>query len=157
MKNMASWLITIFIVMFWVFRLVVSFIATIGIETAFAPADANMEIIILFISFFSILLIAKRKLIGGIIYLLTYGYYFGLDALKGITSAIDGTSSLDAYTNTFMSLIAIFLAVSIVIDLIVNKDRSEGTDNKDTHWFYKNSKYDRKLDERADKNQYKIN
>ena len=157
MKNMASWLITIFIVMFWIFRFIVSFVASMGFETAFAPTDANMEIIILFITFISIMLIVKRKLIGGIIYIVTYGYYFGMTAYQGILSAINGQGTLDDYSNTFFAIIALILAISIVMDLLINKDRSEGVDNKDTHWFYKNKKYDRKLDDRADKNQYRIN
>ena len=34
---------------------------------------------LLFISLISIVLIAKRKMLGCVIYLLTYGVYFGID------------------------------------------------------------------------------
>ena len=157
MKNVASWLVTIFIVVFWIFRLVIAYLYSIGIEFAVKPLDMNTEILVLFISFFSILLFIARKKVGGILYFISYVYYFGMDAYNGVMNAINqNDSSTVSYTSTLVSCVAIILATSALMDVFLNKDRHEGKDNKDTHWFYKNKKYERKLDERADKNQYRI-
>lgn len=156
MKNVASWLVTIFIVVFWIFRLVIAYLYSIGIEFAVKPLDMNTEILVLFISFFSILLFIARKKVGGILYFISYAYYFGIDAYNGIMSAIKHVSSMENYTSTLVSCVAIILAISALMDVFFNKDRHEGKDNKDTHWFYKDKKYERKLDKRADKNQYRI-
>ena len=156
MKNVASWLITIFIIAFWIFRLVLAYLYSIGIEIVAKPLDLTTEILVLFISFFGILLFISRKKVGGILYFISYVYYFGMDAYKGITSSIDGGGSIDSYTSTLISCLAIILAVCTLFDVLFNSDRHEGKDNKDTYWFYKNKKYERKLDERADKNQYRI-
>ena len=63
MKKMSSWLLTIFIIMFWVFRLIVAFTYNMGINFAIKPLDFNIEMILLFVTFFAILLIVKRKLL----------------------------------------------------------------------------------------------
>ena len=42
------------------------------------------------------------------------------------------------------------------MDIFLNKDRKGSTRDKKTDWFYTNKDYDRKLDDRADKNQYKF-
>lgn len=156
MKNVVSWLVTIFIVVFWIFRLVISYLYAMGEEVVFKPLDINTEILVLFISFFSILLIIARKKLGGILYFISYVYYFGIDAYNGIMNAINQSGSMESYASTLVSFVAIILAISALMDVFFNNDRHEGKDNKDTHWFYKNKKYERKLDERADKNQYRI-
>ena len=159
MKNMASWLITVFIVTFWIFRLVVAFLASMDIDTGFNPTDMMSEITVLFVSFFSILLIIKRHIIGAILYATAYGFYFGASAFKGIMDIISANGVVSMYiqggVGMLVSLVAIFLAIAVLVDLLFNKDRAEEKDNKETHWFYKNKKYERKLDERADKNQYR--
>lgn len=157
MKNLFSWLVSIFIVMFWIFRVIITYISAMGYEYAVKPFDLNTEVILLFITFIAILLMFRRKLIGGIIYFIAYLYYFGGDALNGIKSIIASGGNTDLYLSTLSSLIAVILACCILYDLIFNRDRNELKDDKNTYWFYKNKKYDRKLDERADKNQYKIN
>ena len=39
-------LLLIFMVMFWIFRLVVAFTASIGVDIGFAPMNLNLEIIL---------------------------------------------------------------------------------------------------------------
>ena len=157
MKNLFSWLVSIFIVMFWIFRVIITYMFAMGFEYAIKPFDLNTEVILLFITFIAILLIFRRKLIGGIIYFVAYLYYFGGYAFNSIKSIIDSGGNTDIYLSTLSSVIAVILACCILYDLIFNRDRNELKDDKNTYWFYKNKKYDRKLDERADKNQYKIN
>jgi len=44
----------------------------------------------------------------------------------------------------------------VLFDLLFDKNRKEHPVDKKTDWFYKNENFDRKLDERADKNHYKF-
>ena len=155
MKKMSSWLLTIFIIMFWVFRIIVAFTYNMGIDFAIKPLDFNIEMILLFVNFFAILLIVGRKLLGGIIYVISNVYYFGSYVLSFV-SATSPEMDINAVINILVSGVALVLSIGISLDLALNQDRHEGKDDKNTHWFYKNEKYDRKLDERADKNQYRL-
>ena len=55
----------------------------------------------------------------------------------------------------FVCVLAIFIAFLNSIDLVFFKHR-KSVNKKKTEWFYKNKDYDRNLDERADKNNYRI-
>ena len=155
MKKMSSWLITIFIIMFWVLRIIVAFAYNMSWDFPIKPINFDIEMILLFVTFFAILLILGRKLLGGIIYGVTNIYYFGAFVYQFLETP-DRTMEMNDAMNIFVSLIALGLAVGILLDLGLNKDRHEGKDDKNTYWFYKNKDYDRKLDERADKNQYRL-
>ena len=155
MKKVSSWLLTIFIGMFWEFRLIVAFTYNMAIDFPIKPLNFNIEMVLLFITFFAILLIVKRKLLGGIIYVIANVYYFGSYAYNFVSTP-GATMDMDTIANLGVAGIALILSVGILIDLSLNKDRHEGKDDKNTYWFYKNEKFDRKLDERADKNQYKL-
>lgn len=155
MKKMSSWLLTIFIIMFWVFRVIVAFTYNMGINFHIKPIDFNIEMILLFVTFFAILLILGRKLLGGIVYVIANIYYFGSYAYSFI-SAPSTDMDMNVVMNIFIAAVALVLSIGILLDLALNQDRHEGKDDKNTHWFYKNEKFDRKLDERADKNQYRL-
>ena len=49
----------------------------------------------------------------------------------------------------------LILAFCVFFDLLVTKIRKRDPKDKKTDWFFKNEQYDRKYDERADKNQYR--
>lgn len=154
MKKLSSWILTIFILMFWVFRLIVAFMFNMAIDFPIKPLDFNVEMILLFVTFFAILLILRRKLLGGIIYVIANVYYFGTYMYNFASASTP--INMDNSVNLFVAGIALILSIAILIDLALNQDRHEGKDNKDTYWFYKDKKYDRKLDDRADKNQYRL-
>ena len=61
MKNLFSWLVSIFIVMFWIFRVIITYMFAMGFEYAIKPFDLNTEVILLFITFIAILLIFRRN------------------------------------------------------------------------------------------------
>lgn len=156
MKNLSSWLIAIFIIMFWAFRVVVAVTATMGMDFMAMPIDINVEVILLFVVLICIPFIFKRKLIGAIVYLGAYGWYFGKVLLANVIQMINGeTLGLSTYTQMFICLIAIALPIVAIFDIIIDKNRTKNPINKKTDWFYKNKEYDRKLDERADKNNYR--
>ena len=69
MRSIGSYLLLMFMVMFWVFRIVVAVCATLGFDIGFLPLNTNIEIILLFVTFICVILVGKRKLLGGILYL----------------------------------------------------------------------------------------
>lgn len=158
MKNFSTWMLVIFMIMFWVFRIIVAVSAQMNLDFGIVPLNEQMEIILLFVTLACIVLVAKRKMIGALIYVLGYGMYFGVDLMNNVTKMLEqGESPLDitVYTGTFVSLLAMILAVAVLIDMLADKARKANPKDKKTDWFYKNEDYDRKLDERADKNNYR--
>ena len=53
------------------------------------------------------------------------------------------------------SFLAIIIALAVLIDLLLDKNRKNNPKDKKTDWFYNNEEFDRKVDERADKNNYR--
>lgn len=157
MKNLSSWLIAMFIIMFWAFRIVVAITGTMGTEFMVKPIDNNIEVILLFVVLLLVPFIFKRKLIAAIIYLLAYGWYFGKGLIGNIILITNEEIALgiSSYIDMFVALIAIALPIMAVFDILLDKSRKKNPVNKETDWFYKNKEYDRELDERADKNNYR--
>ena len=117
----------------------------------------KLEIILLFVNLACIALVAKRKLSGALIYLLGNGMYFGVDIYNNVLPLFSGESTeVKLYINLFISFVAMILAVSVLLDLLADKGRKANPKDKKTDWFFKNSDYDRKYDDRADRNQYKF-
>lgn len=156
MKNLSSWLISFFIIGFWIFRVVVAIMAQLNLSFMVTPIDLTTEIILLFAVIICIPFIYKRKMIGGIIYLGLYGWYFGQDILNSIINITNGETITAAEGfSLFISLIGIILAVVNIFDILLDKGRKANPIDKKTDWFYKNKEFDRKLDDRADKNNYR--
>ena len=150
MKKFSTWLIVMFMLMFWGFRVVIAFTDSLNIDIGIIPVDPNAEIILLFISLISIVLITKRKMLGAVIYLLTYGGYFGMEIYNSFIK--DGIID---YGNAFFSLIGIILPIVAIFDLLFDKAAKAYPKDNKTDWFYKNKEFDREMDERADKNNYR--
>ncbi len=156
MKNLSSWLIVMFIIMFWAFRIVVAFTGSMGMDFIVKPIDQTAEIILLFVVLACIPFIFKRKLIGVIVYLASYGWYFGRGLAQNVISLINNEAlAANVYIEMLISLIAIALPLFALFDILLDKNRKKHPVDKQTDWFYKNEQYDRKLDERADKNNYR--
>lgn len=155
MRSMGSYLLLIFMVMFWIFRVMVAFTASIGFDMGFSPMNMNMEIILLFITLVAIVLVGKRTLIGAIIYLVSYEFYFGIDLYNTVMGIMAGSTTLTDYSNVLASFIGVALPLVVFINMLLDKNRTNHPVDKKTDWFYKNEEYDRKLDERADKNEYR--
>ena len=157
MRNFSTWLLVCFMVMFWVFRIIVALMAQLHQEFFITPFNETIEIILLFVVLLCLVLIVKRKMAGALIYLVAYGMYFGSDITTKLTALFEDASQLSVsdYTALMISLIGIIIPVAIVLDLLADKNRKAHPKDKKTDWFYKNEQYDRKLDERADKNNYR--
>ncbi len=155
MKSFANYMIVMLMGLFWIFRLVVAVTATTGSNFIIKPMDNIIEIALLFISLICIVLVIKRKIFGGILYLVSFLAYFGVDlfnnAIKPLISG-NGFTMANGFT-TFISLLAVILSIVVMIDLL--SDKAKKPVNKQTEWFYDNKDFDRQLDDRADKNNYR--
>ena len=87
-----------------------------------------------------------------------YVSYFGT-AIYNTMNSIVSTDGMNVggSVDLIVSVIGIVIPVLTFFDILLNKNRKSiiGKNNS-TDWYYKNKDYDRKYDERADKNQYKI-
>ena len=155
MKNFSSWLIAMFAFMFWGFRLVGTTLTSIGTDFMFEPANMAMEIALLFITFICICFMIKRKLLAAVIYLIAHFMYYGPTFASHFMQIIDGTLPTELYMTVMFEFFALVLAIAAVFDVLLDKNRKAHPTDKKTDWFYKNKDYDRKLDERADKNNYR--
>ena len=155
MKNFSTWMLVMFMVMFWVFRVIVAVMPEFGTTLGgIAPLNQNLEIILSFVVLVCIVLIVRRKLIWALIYLLAYGMYFGVDVINNIQTVLNG-ASMETALNVFISIIGIILPIAVLADLLLDKGRKANPKDKKTDWFYNNEQFDRKLDERSDKNNYR--
>lgn len=151
MKNLTTYLFVMFMIMFWVFRIIVALCFNLKIDFFVTPMDLTFEIVLIFLTFVSLILVIKRSMLGGLIYLAGNGVYFG----TGIYNALINGSGIN-YVDIFFNLLGIILPILVVMDLLLDHNRKEHPVDKKTDWFYKNKEFDRQLDERADKNQYKF-
>ena len=159
MKKFSTWMIVMFIVMFWLFRVMMAVSAELNWDMgALRPLNTQVEIMLLFVVLACIVLIVKRKMLGALIYLLAYGLYFGADIVNNLSvllSAVETGVDINLYANLLMSLIGVILPIATLLDLLADKARKANPKDKKTDWFYDNEKFDRDLDERADKNNYR--
>lgn len=155
MKNLTTYLFVIFMAMFWIFRIIVAFCYNLGIDFVTKPIDLNFEIILLFLTFISMILVIKRSTLGGIIYLIGNGVYFGTSIFGILIDINEGKSGVN-YADLLFAFIGILLPLLVLFDLLLDKNRKDHPVDKKTDWFYKNEDFDRKLDDRVDKNQYKF-
>lgn len=153
MRSLASYLMTIFAYMFWVFRVIITLMLSLKIDVPMKVVNLNCEIIFLFVTLIILLIVTKRKAIGGVLYFALYGIYFGNEIYQSIS-----LNTLEAYYAIFMGGIGILISFVNMVDLLANKNRANtsGKTVKKTDWFYKNEQFDRQMDERADKNNYRL-
>ncbi len=155
MKNFSSWLIAMFAFMFWGFRLVGTVLYSIGNDFMFVPANMTMEIALLFITFICICFMVKRRLLAAVIYLIAHFVYYGPAFYNHLMQLINNTLPVEFYMNILFELFALGLAIAALFDVLLDKNRKAHPTDKKTDWFYTNKDYDRKLDDRADKNNYR--
>lgn len=153
---MAGYVITILAGFFWFFRVLVSLMYTAEVSFLVTPMNITFEVILLFITFICIILIAKRKMVGAVIYLIAQCTYFGIDAYKSIEMIVNGQGSNVDTTTLFVSFVAVLLPILAIMNIGLSRGKKTSLKNKKTDWFYGTTEYDRKFDERRDENQYKF-
>ena len=141
--------------MFLLLRLVGTVVTSLGNEFMFEPTNITMEVALLFITFFCICFIIKRKIVASLIYLVAHFLYYGPSFVTHFMSIMNGTVSLNEYMGVFFEFIGLVLAIAAMLDVLLDKNRKAHPTDKKTDWFYQNEEYDRKLDDRADKNNYR--
>ena len=159
MKNFSTWLLSMFMVMFAGFRVIVTITNQQGSPIAgLAVENITLEIALIFLTLLCLILVIKRKMLGAIIYVASYGFYYGVGLLNTLYGVlIDGqTIGLSNLLELLVSAIGVLLPLMVLIDTLADKTRKLNPVDKKTDWFYKNEQFDRKFDERADRNEYKF-
>ncbi len=155
MKNFSSWLIMMFAFLFWGVRLIGTVMSTLGMGFLFEPADLTMEVALLFITFICICFFIKRKLWASIIYLAAHFLYYGPFFVSHISQMVSGGVASSVYMEVLLEFVGLIIPLISLFDVLFDKNRKAHPTDKKTDWFYKNQEYDREVDERADRNNYR--
>lgn len=159
MKNMSTWLLAIFMVMFSGFRVIVTITNQQGSPIGgLVVENIVLEIALIFLTLLCLVLVVKRKLIGAIIYAVSYCWYYGVGLFSTIYEILVNkkTIGVDGSLEILVSAIGVLLPLMVIMDTLADKSRKLNPVDKKTDWFYKNKQFDRKFDERADRNEYKF-
>lgn len=155
MRTMSNYLIIMLSIILFVFRLVVVFTAVIGIEFMIEPVSIPYEMILLFIMIICIILMSKNKLSGAIVLVVASIAYYGPSLLEQIKYLSSNAVSIETATQTIVSIICLVIPIFAFFIIALAKEQEKRPVDKKTDFFYKNEAYDRKFDERADKNNYR--
>lgn len=158
MKKLLTYLLVIFMIIFWAIRIIITISSQLGNSfMGVVPNNETMEMIVLFGTLICLVLIVKRKLVGSLLYIVLHAIYFGGDITNKLNlMASNEVLTVSQNTEMMFSIIGIILPLAVLIDLLLDKSRRQNPTDKKTDWFYKDEKFDRELDERADKNNYRI-
>lgn len=154
MQKFSTWMVLSLDIVFWIVRIIATYTSAMAIDFMITPINLNTEIMLLFVALLCFVLIAKRKLLGVILYLVSYLGYFGVDLWNNLVLT-NGQISAANYMNIFFSFIGIALPIFTMLDWLLDKNKQLHPTDKKTDWYYTNQKYDIKKDEREDKNNYR--
>lgn len=157
MKKFSTYLLVMFMILFWLLRIVITLASQFGTDfMGIKPINNTYEIILLFGFLPCIILVVKRNIIGPLLYIVLHAIYFGEDVTSKINLIMNNyTLSIVQVSELMFSVIGCILPVVVLIDLLLDKNRKINPKDKKTDWFYKNEQYDRKFDDRADRNNYR--
>ena len=157
MKKFSTYLLVMFMVVFWIIRIIITLASELGKDfMGVTPISEGFEIAILFATLLCLILVVKRKMLGSLLYLTLHAIYFGGDVTEKLNiMAQNEPLTVAQSTDLIFSMIGIILPLAVLIDLLLDKNRKNNPKDKKTDWFYKNEDFDRKLDDRADKNNYR--
>ena len=157
MKKFSTYLLVMFMIVFWIIRILITVEAEFGKNfMGITPINRIFEIVILFATLLCVILIVKRKIVGSLLYLTLHAIYFGGDITNKISIITRGdTQTFYQNIELIFSMLGIILPLAVLIDLLLDENRKNNPRDKKTDWFYKNEQFDRKIDERADKNNYR--
>lgn len=158
MKSLGSWLTVFFLAIFWVFRIIVAVKGQFGDDFGgFIVFDTTIEIALLFVSILCFVLILRRMLTGAIIYLVGYGYYFGSYLVENVFNNLLSGAEIEVAVmqNAFVAILGLILGLCALLSIAFDRVKLKHFSDNQTDWYFNNKDYDRELDERADKNQYR--
>ena len=145
--ELISYMVNMFAIMFWLFRVYVALMISGGSEIPFTTPGIEMEIAVIFITLISIFMIFRRNLIFASIYLGTYFAFF----TYGIALMNGNISTNTQLLNAMLMILGILIALLNFLDVMFNKNRKGSTKDNKTDWFYATDKYEREFDERCGK------
>ncbi len=148
--------ITCLSAIFWIFRVVITVLYTSDIPFTIIPLNLTAEIVLMFITFLCIVLISKRKMIGAIGYLIAHSAYFGVDLYKNIALILENQPLTSTYATLLISIVAVVIPILAIMDIGLNSGKKSILRNRNTDWFFNTHDYERKFDEREDRNHYKF-
>ena len=140
------------------FRIAVTLSSQFGGDFGgFIVFNNTLEIALLFFTLVCFILIIKRVIWGAILYLVANCLYFGGYIVQNLFPALGSEGGIDMIVlqNSVVGALGIVLALCIVIDIAVQKINTKHFSDDKTDWYFNNDKYDRQMDDRADKNQYR--
>jgi hypothetical protein len=156
MTTLFSYLLTFLGVIFWGFRAVITVLYELKVDCFATPLNLNMEIVVLFATLPCLLLVFKRNIIGAAGYFGIYGAYFGTALYDAFMNVKDVGYTVMNVSDILLLIAGVLIPFLTFIDILLNKHRGNFGADSHTKWFYSNEKYDRKFDERADRNQYRL-
>ena len=104
MQKFSTWMVLSLDIVFWIVRIIATYTSAMAIDFMITPINLNTEIMLLFVALLCFVLIAKRKLLGVILYLVSYLGYFGVDLWNNLVLT-NGQISAANYMNVFFSFI----------------------------------------------------
>lgn len=156
MTTLFSYLLTFIAIIFWFFRAITTVLYQMGVDFFSVPLNDTYEIIVLFATLPCILLVIKRNVIGAAAYFGIYGAYFGTALYEQFMNIQETGLTVVNGSDVLVLMVGVIVPMLTFFDVALNKHRSNFGADRKTKWFYTNEKYDRKFDERADRNQYRI-
>ena len=156
MKKFSNYLLVMFMIVYWILRIIITISSELGKDfMGVTPINEKYEIAILFATLVCIVLVAKRKMLGSL-YLTIHTLYYGADITDKLAIISRGEQlTMNQSSDLFFSVLGIILPLAVLIDMLLDQGRKDNPIDKKTDWFYKNKEFDRKLDDRADKNNYR--
>ena len=149
--------ITTFAIFFWITRVVVTLMCSMEIDFPIVPINMSVEIVLLFVTFICVILVAKRKMFGAVVYLIVQCAYFGVDAYKAIQSIIEEQADMSNCLTLFFSVLGVIIPIMAILNIGLDTGKKGSMlRDKKTDWFYGTTDYERQKDDRADQNQYKF-
>ena len=141
---------------YWLFRVIVCVMSTNNEEFFTAPINLPLEIALLFFSLICFVMIFKRSTLGGALFFASYTIYFGTALFEAVQTFKDSGQITLSVTTYLVYALGIIIPFLNFLDCWLMKSRKLFSGSGNTDWYYKNSEYDRKMDERADRNQYRL-
>ena len=108
-------------VMFWLLRIIATYTYSMGMEFLIQPTDMNLEITMIFVALLAFILIAKRKFLGSVIYMIGYFGYFGVALFNNLQQMMTVGGMIDDYINVLFSLVGVALPIFTFLDLLLDK------------------------------------
>ena len=155
MRKMSNYLIIMFSIMLFIFRLIVAFTTELGIDFIVQSINIEYEIIYIMIMLLSIILISRNKLTGAIIFVISSIIYYGPSLLSQINIVLSNAISMEMAIQLLISIVGVIIPIFAFFIIAFAKEQEKRPVDKKTDFFYKTDAYDRKHDERADKNNYR--